>query len=165
MQGPKQAGVIMKKTEEDKRLVDRLKPSKFSAEGFLGSDFRDAEEIIAEDLRILERSGTTAEELAQALRDIHDLAKAGFGNMVVVGKHLTAVFIEVRGHVPSPFPGDGSFEKGETVLTNTRSKEEIRLSDLSLHLIATRGFFQGLGSPYRIDPAKAMRVFGLPRPG
>ena len=44
----------MKETPQDKSLEERLGASKFSGEGFLGTDHRPVNEIIADDRRTLE---------------------------------------------------------------------------------------------------------------
>jgi len=41
----------MKETPEDKALEDRMGASKFSGEGFLGTDHRTVDQIVADDLR------------------------------------------------------------------------------------------------------------------
>ena len=64
------------------------------------------------------------------------------------------------GRIPSPFQGDGVFEKGDVVLTGPGG-EQIILTALGLSMIEKHDFFQGRGSRYRVDPALAVRLLGL----
>ena len=151
----------MKETPEDKALEDRLGASQFSGEGFLGSDPRPVDEIVADDLRTLERLGLPKERLLAALRDIFDKARAELGGEITVRPGVTAVAHESMGRIPSPFRGDGVFDKGDVVVT-AADGEQLVLTALGLALIEKHAFFQGRGSRYRIDPARAAALLGLP---
>ena len=109
----------MKLSPEDQRLVHNLKPSKFSKEGFLGTDSRSVQEIIADDLYTLKKAGVSQELLVQALKDAYQKAKEAFGAEIEIRKNVKAVFHESMGRIPSPFCKDGLFEKGEAVVTDT----------------------------------------------
>ena len=151
----------MKETPDDKALEDRLGASKFSGEGFLGTDHRPVDEIIADDRRTLERLGLARERLLAALRDIFDKARAELGGDVAVRPGVVAVAHESMGRIPSPFRGDGIFEKGDVVVSNSLTGESLILTSLGLSMIEKHGFFQGRGSRYRIDPERAASLFGL----
>ena len=150
----------MKETPQDKALEDRLGASPFSGEGFRGTDPRTVDEIIAEDRRTLERLGLPRERLLAALRDVFDKARAELGGEVPVRPGVTAVAHESMGRIPSPFRGDGVFEKGDVVVASS-SGEGFILTPLGLALIEKHGFFQGRGSRYRVDPARAAALLGL----
>ena len=152
----------MKETPQDKSLEERLGASKFSGEGFLGTDHRPVDEIIADDRRTLERLGLPKERLLAALRDIFDKARAELGGEVAVRPGVVAAAHESMGRIPSPFRGDGVFEKGDVVVTNSATGEHVVLTSLGLALIERHSFFQGHGSRYRIDPAHAAALLGLP---
>ena len=151
----------MQETPEDKALEARLGASKFSGEGFLGTDHRPVDEIVADDLRALLQLGVPVGRLLAALRAVFDQAQAAFGGEIDVRPGVTAVAHESMGRIPSPFHGDGVFEKGDVVLTDTASGEQIVLTPLGLALVEKHHFFQGRGSRYRIDPARAARMLGL----
>jgi len=65
------------------------------------------------------------------------------------------------GRIPSPFQGDGVFEKGDVVLTDSATGEQLVLTALGLSMIEKHRFFQGRGSRYRVEPARAARLLGL----
>jgi hypothetical protein len=140
-----------------------LKPSTLSSEGFLGSDARPFEEIIADDKRTLDRLGISALRMAAALESVYRRARDNLGAAVDLGSGRRAVFHESMGRIPSPL-GGGLFEKGEAVVTDAQGNELLRITALSIHLVREHGFFQGRGAHFRIDPEKAAEVLGPARP-
>lgn len=151
----------MKQSPAEQNLMRNLGPSKFSAEGFLGSDTRPFDEIVGEDLRSLEQKRVSKEDLVAALTDAYEMAKQALGGRVVIRPGVTAVFKESMGRVPSPFRGDGVFEKGEAVVKDEEGGHTIIITSLGIHLIKKHGFFQGKGSRYRIEPERAIGIFRL----
>ena len=151
----------MKETPEDKALEGRLGASKFSGDGFLGTDHRPVDAIIADDLRTLERLGISLESLLAVLKDAFAQARAALGGDVELRPYVTAMAHESMGRIPSPFRGDGIFEKGDVVVSNSLTGESLILTSLGLSMIEKHGFFQGRGSRYRIDPERAASLFGL----
>lgn len=150
----------MKETPQDKALEERLGASKFSGEGFLGTDHRTVDQIVAADLRTLERLGVTKDRLLAALRDVYDKARAELGGEIEIRPGVVAVAHESMGRIPSPFRGDGVFEKGDVVVA-AKAGAGFILTALGLALIEKHDFFQGHGSRYRIDPAAAAELLGL----
>ncbi len=148
----------MKLTPEDKYLTNNLSASKFSGDGFLGNDTRPVDEIVATDLRQLEEIGRTIEELVALLTDAYDRTRSGLGDDVELYPGVLGRFYESMGRIPSPFPGDGVFEKGEAVITDRDSDQSIIITKLGLNLIEKYHFFQGTDSRYRIEP---LAVFQL----
>ncbi len=147
----------MPSSSPDKNLHDLLGPSQFSAEGYLGFDCRKPEEIIEEDKKELLRMGVTKEKIAFSLRELYVKAERALGNPVKLSDAVTIVHEEARGRIPSPFPGDGAFPKGQTTVSDAASGQSFLISPLSIYLIEKYGFFQGKGSKYRIEPAIAAR--------
>jgi len=154
----------MKKSPKETALSDNLKPSKFSADGFMGQDTRAVDELILADERKLSQMGIPAAALAGALTTVHEKAKAAFGAEIEILDGVTASYFEARGRVPSPFSGDGVFEKGETLVCEKKSGKRIIITALGIALIEKHHFFQGLGSRYRIDPEVAVRVLNITPP-
>jgi hypothetical protein len=142
-------------------IPDELKSSIFSGEGFLGTDTRSIQEIIDADKLELKKLGIAKKKLVAALTSAFEKAQSQLGVDTEIAPSVTAIYHESRGKIPSPFRADGSFDKGEVVVTNSTSGESITLTRLSINLIDKHDFFQGIGSLYRIDPDKAVAVFGL----
>jgi len=151
----------MKRSPKDKDIADNLKPSKFSGTRFLGDDQRSHEEIIDADLRTLRELGVEIDQLAAALKNAFEAASKMPDAETELPDGVTAQYHESRGRVPSPFKGEGTFEKGELAITDTKNNLTIIITALSIHLIEKHGFFQGKGSRYRIDPVSAVKIFRL----
>jgi hypothetical protein len=135
-----------------------LGPSQFSAEGYLGSDGRNPEEIIEEDEAEMRRLKTTKEKIGLALREAYVKAERALGNPIKMFDTITLCHDEARGRIPSPFPGDGAFQKGQVKVSDASSGQTFLITPLSIHLIEKYGFFQGKGSKYRIEPEFAARL-------
>ena len=141
----------------EKSLRELLGPSQFSAEGYLGNDSRSPEEIIEEDKMELKRLDVTKEKVAIGLREIYVKAERALGNPVKLSDSTTISHEDARGRIPSPFPGDGEFQKGQVKVSDPSSGKTFLITPLSIHLIEKHGFFQGKGSKYRIEPEIAVR--------
>lgn len=143
----------MKKSPQQQKLEQMLQSSKFSACGFMGNDSRNLWEIIDEDATVTAREGKTMEEIAARMKEITDTGVKGFGDWVQAGKTLQVMVDDNRGMIPCPWPHRVRCLKRITTVRCTKTNAQIRWSDLSVHLIREHGFFQGRGSPYRLEPA------------
>lgn len=146
---------------KDKTLTDILGPSKFSKNGFLGTDSRPPEEIIKSDEGALAGLGIDRKKMAAGLRTAYVAAERALGNPVEISTGVIAVHREARGRIPSPFAEDGTFQKGEAVVSDKSSGASFCITPLSINLIEKHGFFQGNGSPYRIEPDLAAKMLKL----
>ena len=151
----------MKPNQKSRSLKDLLGPSKFSSTGYLGTDSREPEAIIKKDLQTLQRLGIDKKKLVAALRNAYGAAERALGNPVRISNDASVVHQGARGRIPSPFPEDGTLPKGEAVVSDVKSGESITITLLSIILIEKHDFFQGKGSPFRIDPEIATRMLGL----
>ena len=148
----------MKVAPREREQMKLFGPSKFSADGFMGDDPRTVEEIIEDDRHELARLGTTTEAIANKLAIVFMRADGAFGNPVELTHGVTATIFEARGKIPSPFRGDGVFQKGEVMVYEEGSKTTFFITRLGINLIKKHGFFQGHGSRYRIEPADVLRL-------
>jgi hypothetical protein len=149
----------MKQPPSDRRHT--FETSKFSGSGFLGDDRRPVDEIIADDMRELERSGIARDDLVSALEEAYRKTRDALGDIVEVAPGVQAEFFESRGRVPCPFGGCGAFEKGEALLTASASQQPLIVTSLGIHMIKTHGFFQGRGSRYRIEPVETAKMLDI----
>jgi len=150
----------MKLSPEEQEQVKLFGPSKFSADGFLGNDTRLPHEIITEDEETVVTLETTCEKIADFLESSFNKAEAAFGDTIEIKPGVSATYFEARGKIPSPYRGDGVFQKGETIVTDSASGNTIVLTRLGINLIRKHHFFQGHGSRYRIDPKRALAYCG-----
>ncbi len=151
----------MKPTPDEARVLERMRPGVLSREGFRGEDARPLSEIRAADDAAVERLGTTHEEIADALERVLGAARDELERPVRVHDRLVAAYREAKGGIPSPWPGEGVFPKGELTLTDPDTGRTWRTTPLSIHLIRAHGFYQGRGARYRIDPPEMARLLGL----
>jgi len=152
----------MKRTPEQQRIVERMGPGVLSREGFLGDDRRSLQEILDADGSAVESMGLTHAEIADALDVACRAAMDALGAPAhLPGTHLVAEYHDAMGRIASPWPEGRTFPKGEVVLADTATGESVAFTPLSVDMIREHGFYQGRGSPYRLEPAKLARVLGL----
>lgn len=148
----------MKKSPQQEKLEALLKSSKFSICGFLGDDKRNLWEIIDTDATELEKLGKTREEIASRMQYLTDLANTGLGDWVQVEKNLRVSADDNRGRIPCPWPHHVRCLKRITTARQLETGRTIRWSDLNIHLIKEHGFFEGRGSPFRIEPRDLVEI-------
>ncbi len=148
----------MKRSPEMKRLDDALQASKLVAGGFLGTDRRPVEEIVAADAAELVRLGCSLSDVAEGMRRMTALAQSGLGSWVRLGGSLRAAATDTRGVLPCPWAHPGSFPKTVVTVRDARGRDVIRWSMLNIHMIEAHGFFEGKGSAFRIDPKHLARI-------
>jgi len=148
----------MKKSPQSQKLEQMLRSSRIVAGGFMGADTRTVEEIIDADLAELAGLGKTADEVAKRMQQITDAAKAGFGSWVTIDNRRVASVDEAKGVLVCPWPHPGRFAKRVTTVKVVESGETLTWSDLNIHLIERHGFFEGVGSAFRLEPRELVRI-------
>lgn len=142
----------MKATPQELKIMAKMKPGVITLNGFLGVDRRNLNDIIHDDALVLDRLGRTAEEIAKRLDHFSKASWESLGEeLLLENKYLVSTDV-VRGKLPCPFGHPGVFRKAVTTLTNTENGLSTRWTSLSIHLIEVHGFFEGKGSPFRLDP-------------
>ena len=127
---------------------------------FLGSDSRRLAEILDDDHELINALDLTNEQIASRLEEITHAAKESLGDRLTVEDRYEVTAEEHRGMIPCPWEHPrGLFYKSYVELWDKKSGETLIWSDLSIHLIREHGFFQGRGSPFRLEPRVLKRVF------
>jgi len=85
-------------------------------------------------------------------------AKKGLGTWVEIDQSRRAMAEEAKGSIVRPWPHPGRFDKRVTTVRLDGSDRSISWSDLNIHLIAEHGFFEGRGSPFRLDPKQLVEI-------
>lgn len=120
---------------------------------FMGRDSRKLVEIITDDQDMVFSLGLSHEEIARRLEEITKIAKNEFGDTVIIEDRYEVKADEARGAVPCPWGHpNGLFRKSHIEIKDLKSGERLIWTDLSIHLIRAHGFYQGKGSPYRLEP-------------
>jgi hypothetical protein len=154
---------MAKQSPHERRITERMARGVLSRDGFLGSDRRPLSEILDADRSAVAGLEVTHELLAERLAAALQATMAGLGAPVKLGEELTGVYREAMGRIPCPWGGCGVFAKGQVELSDERTGRKWYLTALSIHLIARHGFYQGRGSPYRLEPEDLCRLFRLGR--
>ena len=136
-------------------VLDRVEAEmqSISTGTFLGSDSRGLCEILTDDQDRVHSLGLTHEEVAKRLEALGRIARPQWGDIVAVEDRYEVSAYESRGVIPCPWiHPKGLYRKSHFELKDRRSGEMLKWTDLSLHLIREHGFYQGRGSPYRLEP-------------
>jgi hypothetical protein len=157
----------MKVQPIDRIAFERMQSGVITAQGFLGNDVRPPEEIIAEDEKEFVRLGLEFDTVAKALEALKKEGERGLGEPITVGALLVQTG-DARGMLPCPF-GDGLFHKNAISIRPgdmpaeacVEGEDMLVFSDLSIHLLQVHHFCQGLGSPFRLEPALLARLLTL----
>ena len=153
----------MKQNPSEKALRENLEAGKLAKEGFLGDDSRPVDEIIATDLAELAAMNISQEQLAARMRELTKKGLEGMGGPIDFGG-FTLVVEDYMGWMGCPFRDYRRAAKRITRATAAKGGQQMQWSDMSIHLIEAHGFFQGLGSPYRLEPVALADFLGLTRP-
>ena len=151
----------MKESPQLRQVEERMRAGRITRDGFLGTDRRPLAQILDEDANTVSRLGLTHEQIADRLQHFMDEGAGGLGTTVVVDDIFEVRVESVRGMLPCPWPGHGLFRKTNVYLKNTETGEEMVYTAMQVHTISAHGFYEGRGSPYRIDPVRAKRILGL----
>lgn len=149
----------MKLTPEERRIEENMQPGNISANGFLGQDTRNLTDIIRSDQVTVDQLGLSHQQIANRLRTLTDKGKAGLGRPVILEDEALSVTVEdYRGMIPCPFQDHISHDKRLTTCTTLKDRRTVRWSDLNIHMIEAHGFYEGRGSPFRIEPETVAAV-------
>ena len=144
----------MKENPAMHKVLENMKPGVLSLHGFLGDDRRGLEQIIDHDAAELEKLGTSCEKIADGLERIRVRALEGLGDFISLGEGYSARADSIRGKLPCPFEHKGLYRKTVVIINIPGSDRKLQYTDLGIHLIREHGFFQGKGSPFRLEPAE-----------
>jgi len=150
----------MKLTPGEQKIQGNFLPGAITRDGFLGSDSRHIHDIVLEDGRTLERLGLNTGEIADRLKFFMDEGKKGLEAPVVSGTFTVQVEWH-KGSLPCPFGEGGLHQKIMARLCSNQTGKCIRFSQMNIHLIREHGFFEGKGSPLRLDPEDLAAFLGL----
>lgn len=126
---------------------------------FMGSDLRKLYEILTDDHDVICSLGLTHDIVAARLEDITRKAKEALGDVIEIENRYEVKAEEARGSVPCPWQHPaGLFRKSRMELRDLRTGRKLLWTDLSIHMIRAHGFYQGRGSPYRLEPRDIKNV-------
>ena len=151
----------MKQTVQMNQIQERMQPGIITRDGFLGTDRRKLIDILLEDDEAVKRMDLTHWQIADRMIELRDAGMRGLGEFINVEPHYEIRVISVRGKLPCPFGDPGIFPKTNTVVRNTKLDREVTFTDMHIHLVGSHGFYEGKGSPFRLEPAELAEVLDI----
>jgi hypothetical protein len=148
----------MKQIPKEKRIMDKLQAGVLTADGFLGNDHRSFEGIIEADQLELLKYDKTIEQIAERLQYFYDSSIDAYDGSIIIDGNYEIENRSVRGFLICPFAHPGRYQKGELSIKNLTNEKMITITPLNIHLIKEHGFFEGVGSPHRIEVKELLEV-------
>lgn len=136
------------------KIEFRLRPGESSDAGFLGPN-ESLKQVIYEDDATLKRLGVTHKQVADKLESL-------VKNQQVNNEYKVEID-RTRGMQEDPFQeqwAPGTYPNLEITITNPVG-ESISFGGPIIGLIRDYQFFEGKGTPYRLDPETAVKVLKL----
>ena len=151
----------MKQTVQMNQIQERMQPGVYTRDGFLGTDRRKLIDILLEDDEAVKRMDLTHRQIADRMIELRDAGMRGLGEFINVEPHYEIRVISVRGKLPCPFGDPGIFPKTNTVVRNTKLDREVTFTDMHIHMVGSHGFYEGKGSPFRLEPRELAEVLDI----
>lgn len=148
----------MKQSARDDSIERQMRPGAITRDGMLGGDRRRLCDILEADAATVSRLGLTHAGIAARMRALRDAGARGLGQAVQVEGRFEVRVDSVRGRLPCPFLHEGLYQKEFVEVCNTRTGGRVTYTELGIHMIEAHGFYEGEGSPYRLDPAVLVRT-------
>mgnify|MGYP000930069307 CR=1 FL=1 len=126
---------------------------------YLRGESRQLRRLLDDDAALVASLDVDMDHLTGQMERLYREAAPAFGDPVVVdGKYEVSVR-EDRGKTACPW-GDRFFaQKAVVYAKNLKTGISIKFSLLGLHMLKRHGFFQGAGSPFRIEPEDLKNFF------
>jgi hypothetical protein len=150
--------------KQDPRLevVEKfMMPGEISSVGFLGSDSRKLVDILLDDGQAVTSLNLNHKILADRMEALMEKAREGFGNPVTIDGYLEVTAEDARGTIACPFRHIGMHPKVNVLAVNRKTGESIRWTALNIHMIREHGFYEGKGSPFRVEPLDLIRILEI----
>jgi len=143
------------------RLEAQMRPGVLSNAGFLGKD-ESLTQVLAKDNDAVLGMGLTHQKLADFLFHASegDYFSSNFKNFEYNGRKFTRHCVVSMGFQESPFE-DGTMGNEEYDIVCLENNLAIRFSTLLPFMIERYGFYEGKGTPYRVEPKKVAEIAGL----
>lgn len=140
-----------------------MRPGKMSGAGFLGAKENLLDVLVADNQFVVDDRRLTHQQLA-----VHLLALAGVANwqsdhkeahepFLYHGRRFRVKLAAYRGYQESPFK-DETKTNMDATLENLDNEQKLKYSLLVPLMIERYGFYEGTGTPYRVEPKHVLKV-------
>ena len=153
---------MMKQTVEFDKIQQQMQKGVITLNGFLGDDKRKLVDILESDNLTVKNLRRTHEAIADRMEYFRKRGTEGLGEFITVDENFEVKVETVRGMLPSPFGGKGMYGKANTTVRNKKLDKSVVFTDLHIHFIGDHGFYEGKGSPFRLEPEELIAVLEVP---
>jgi hypothetical protein len=153
---------MMKQTVEFDKIQQQMQKGVITLHGFLGDDKRKLVDILESDNLTVRKHHTTHQAIADRMEYFRQRGLSGLGEFITVDEAFEVKVETVRGMLPSPFGGKGMYGKANTTVRNKKLDRTIVFTDLHIHFIGDHGFYEGKGSPFRLEPEDLIAILEVP---
>ncbi len=126
---------------------------------YLKGDERPLGRILDDDAAVVTRLELDLEEIGNRMQRFYEIGRKEMGLPTVVDDDFEVIVREDRGILACPFGDHFASPKAMVEVKNLKTGITLKYSVLAMHLIHRHGFFQGIGSPWRIDPEELADFF------
>jgi hypothetical protein len=144
-----------------------MRPGALSTKGFLGKDEKLLDVLAMDNAHVVEELGLTHQELSRHLHLLGAVAvKHAAAKPTEVTYHGRRFRVEgfiSKGFQDSPFR-DGTKTSCDVTVENLKTGKKLGYSLLVPYMIERYGFYEGKGTPYRVDPKQVLAVFDFLKP-
>lgn len=141
-------------------LEQRMRPGHDSEGGFLGAN-ENLLDVLADDNDFVLSQRLTHQDLAEPLQFVKNITQKEFADTHTFQYKdcdYQVDLVNSKGPQFSPFE-DGTNTSTDAIIKNLSNGEEISLSLLVPDMVERYGFYEGKGSPYRVEPSQIIKVF------
>lgn len=178
--GKNATALIRRLTEINGRSIAHLEevmrpgaPHEVSSQaGFLGKDEKLLDILTMDNEFVVDKLGLTHQDVARPLHlsavvgaksrfDKTPSDRHGYPRATPFryhGQHFEVTMICYKGMQPSPFY-DNTDASCDAIVENLTVGKKLRYSLLVPHMIERYGFYEGRGTPYRVEPSEVLELF------
>jgi hypothetical protein len=146
-------------------LEKTMRPGKSSSAGFLGKEEKLLEVMAADNKTVVDELGLTHQDLARPMHAMGAVAlllgktaNAPPVEFIYEGRRFKVKRSDTRGRQPSPFDDDTA-SGSNALVHNLDSGKKIGYGLLVPFMVERYGFYEGKGTPYRVEPRQVVEVF------
>lgn len=152
---------MMKQDPKLDMVENHMRPGEISSTGFLGDDKRKLVDILLDDGQAVTALQLNHQILANRMEELSEKGRKGFGNPILVDEFLEVTVEGSRGTIACPFRHMGMYPKENVTVVNRKTGERVFWTALNIHMIREHGFYEGKGSPFRVEPLDLIRVLEI----